>query len=275
MKRYLNFIAVMLMGTVVLSSCEKNENKVYYEGGTPPVLTASSTGTIVLLPANAANPGMKFTWTNPNYRFTTGISSQDISYSLQADTTGSNFSKPVETSISKDLSISMTVKEFNAIFSRMNILENIPHNIEFRIKSSLTNNSAVLYSNVIKMVITPYLDVAVPIPPTGELYITGSATASDWTNSPPATQKFTKVSNTEYNITVPFVPGKEYKFLSTLSNWQPQYGTTNATGTELGGEMGYNMGGGSDPASIKTPTAAGMYKITVNFKSGQYTVVKQ
>lgn len=275
MKRYLNLFVVMLMSTFVLSSCEKDENKIYFEGAAAPVLTASSTSAMTLLPANAANTGMKFTWTNPNYQFTTGISSQDVSYSLQADTTGSNFSVPVETSISKDLSKTFTVKEFNAIFSRMNLQEDIKHNIEFRIKASLSNNSLPLYSNVIKMVITPYLDVVVPIPPTEQLYITGNAMPSDWTNTPPASQQFTKVSKTEYYITVAFSPGKEYKFLSTLTMWQPQYGTTNAVGTELGGDMGYNMGNGSDPASIKTPAITGNYKITANFKTGTYTLVKQ
>ena len=125
------------------------------------------------------------------------------------------------------------------------------------------------------MLITPYLDVAVPIPPTGELYITGSAMPSDWTNAPPASQKFTKLGNTEYTITVPLVAGKQYKFLSTLTQWQPQYGAVNATGNELGGDIGYNLGSGSDPNSINTPAASGNYKITVNFKTGKYTTVKQ
>ena len=277
MKRYLNVFATMLTSIFILSSCEKDENKIYYTGGAAPVLTASSTANMVLLSANAANPGIKFTWTNPNYQFTTGISSQDVSYSLQADTTGSNFSRAgaAETSISKDLSKTFTVKEFNAIFSRLNLLEDIPHNVEFRIKASLANNSLPLYSNVIKMVITPYLDVVVPIPPTEQLYITGSAMPSDWTNTPPAAQKFTKVSKTEYYIIVALAPGKQYKFLSTLTMWQPQYGTTNAVGTELGGDMGYNLGNGSDPASINTPPTAGNYKITANFKTGTYTLVKQ
>ena len=70
---------------------------------------------------------------------------------------------------------------------------------------------------------------------------------------------------------------KEYKFLSTPGNWQPQYGTKNATGTQLGGTMGYNMGlaGQSDPASIKSPGTTANYKITANFKTGEYKVEKQ
>ena len=257
----------------LFASCEKDENKIYYEGGTAPVLTASTTNALVLTGANASNQALRFTWTNPDYSFTTGVSSQDVIYVLQVDTTGSNFTSPTmqEISVSRDLELGFTVKELNAVMTKLEMLENIPHNIEFRLKASLANNTVPLYSNVIQIRITPYLDVVVPIPPTGELYITGSGVPSDWTNSPPPAQKCVKVSNTEYNITIALSPGLQYKFLSTLGAWQPQYGGSSATG----GDIGYNMGGGSDPDAIPTPSVGGTYKITLNFKTGKYSVVKQ
>ena len=103
-----------------------------------------------------------------------------------------------------------------------------------------------------------------------DLYITGSATPSDWTNSPPPAQKFTRLNSSEYEITIAFVPAKEYKFLSSFGNWQPQFGGTSATG----GQMGANYGGGSDPNNIPTPAVAGNYKINVNFFTNLYTVTK-
>lgn len=265
-----------MLFAAALTGCKKDDPTVSFVGASNPVLTASSASALVLTSANAANNAVTFGWTNPNYRFTTGVSSQDVTYTLQVDTTsptGNTFSSGVvqESSVSKELGVTYTVKDMNAILTKMNLLENIPHSIEFRLKASLVNGALPMYSNVIKMTITPYLDVAVPIPPTGELYITGNAVTSDWTNSPPASQKFTKLSNTLYTITVPFVAGKQYKFLSTLGQWQPQYGGSSATG----GNLGFNMGGGSDPDAIPTPSGAGSYKITVNFKTGVYTVEKQ
>ena len=266
------FSSLVLAGLFV--SCEKDENKITFEGGTAPVLTASTTNAMVLLGANANNTAITFNWTNPEYRFTTGVSSQNVTYILQVDSTGSNFTNPdiQEVSIARNLSVSYTVKELNAILTKLVMLENIPHNIEFRIKSVLGSNAVPLYSNVIKIVITPYLDVAVPIPPTGELYITGDGTASGWTNNPPVAQKVTKLSNTDYTITTNFTPGFYYKFLSNLGAWQPQYGGSSATG----GDLGFNMGlpGQSDPDAIPTPALAGQYKVTLNFKTGKYTVVK-
>jgi starch-binding outer membrane protein SusE/F len=102
------------------------------------------------------------------------------------------------------------------------------------------------------------------------LYITGNATPSDWTNAPPAAQKFTQTTNGVFEITMAFVPGQYYKFLSSSGNWQPQFGGNSATG----GTLGANYGGGNDPDAVPTPAAAGNYKITVNFITGVYTVTK-
>ena len=75
-----------------------------------------------------------------------------------------------------------------------------------------------------------------------------------------------------------FTPGYYYKFLTTLNQWQPQYGKSKlagASGDASGGDLGYNFGPQGDPDAIPTPATAGSYKVTVNFKTGKYTVVKQ
>jgi len=114
-------------------------------------------------------------------------------------------------------------------------------------------------------VVTPFGN---PLPQ--DLYITGDATAAGWVNNPPANQKFTRLNSAVYEITMAFVSGKQYKFLSSSGNWQPQFGGSSATG----GVLGANYGSGSDPAAISTPAIAGNYKITVDFLNNQYTVVK-
>ena len=271
-----NRLLVILSFVMMLASCSKDENKIYYEGGTAPVLTASSTAPLVLTSANANNPSLRFNWTNPNYQFTTGISSQDVNYVLQVDTTGANFTNPdkQEVAIAKELGVNFTVKELNTVLSKMNLLENVPHNIEFRLKSTLGNNSVPLYSNVVKMVITPYLDVAVPVPTMGNLWIVGDATANGWANPLPApyvtSQKFTRVSSTLYELTISMPGGGNYKLLQDNGVWGTQYHMLTG-GTWSGGEFELKD---ADPAFPGPPTA-GNYKITVNFKTGKYTVVKQ
>ena len=101
-----------------------------------------------------------------------------------------------------------------------------------------------------------------------ELYVTGDATAAGWVNNPPADQKFTRLNSNEYQITMSFVPGKYYKFLSSSGNWQPQFGGSSDTG----GDLGANYGGGTDPAAVPTPAVAGNYTVTVNFLTNKYSV---
>lgn len=272
MKNIIKLLSGTVLTAVIMLSCKKDENKVYFQGGTNPVLSVSSTANLFLDSTKKNTIALTFNWTNPDYYFNTGISSQNVSYVFQVDTTGSNFTNPgiQETAIASNLSAAFTVKEINTFLNKLLLQRDVPHNIEFRIKSTI-NGAVPLYSNVIKIVITPYLDVAVPLPPTGELYITGDGTPSGWTNNPPVAQKCTQLSLTEYTITMNFVPGVYYKFLSTLNAWQPQYGGKEANG----GDFSANMGGGSDPDAIPTPSVAGRYKVTLNFVSGKYTVVKQ
>lgn len=265
---------------LTLGSCEKEENMIYYEGGTAPVLTASTTAPLVLTGANAANTALRFSWTNPNYRTTTGVSSLDVSYTLQVDTTGSNFTNPrmQEVTVSKDLSKAFTVKELNALFGggplQMNLAPGMAHNIEFRLKASTVSGAVPLYSNVIKTVITPYLDVAVALPTTGDLWATGDAFTSGWANplgNPyDVSQKFTRVSSTKYELVVDMPGNGNYKLLQDNGRWDTQYHMV-AGGTWAAGSFEKKD---ADPGFSGPPTA-GTYKITVDFVTGTYTVVKQ
>jgi hypothetical protein len=262
---------------LILASCKKEENKIYFEDATPPILTALFSPPLVLTDANKNNVAIRFSWTNPDYRFSTGLSSQNVTYTLQVDTTGSKFTNPAmqQVTIANDLGVTYTGKDLNAILTKLNLAEDVPHNVEFRIVSSLGNNSLPLYSNVVKIVITPYLDVAVPVPTAGTLWVTGDAFASGWGNPLPSpydvTQKFTKVSNTVYQLIVDMKSSGGYKLIQKQGDWSTQYHVVTG-GSASSGSFEYgDVPGNAFPA----PAAAGSYKITVNFKTGTYTVVKQ
>lgn len=270
-------IVKLFLGTVITAamfmSCSKDENKNFYEGGTNPILSASSTSALLLTLANKNNLAVTFSWTNPNYQFTTGISSQDVFYTLQIDTTNSNFTNPgkSEIAISKDLSYGITVGDLNTKLLAMNLLENVPHNIEFRLKATLINSTVPLYSNVVKIVVTPYLDVVYPVP--AALYITGSATPASWQcgcGEPPLlSQKFTKVSSSKFELTLNLSANNSYLFLPVYGSWNAKYGGTGAgnnTNNVTGDDFKPN---GSD---LKAPGSSGSYKITVDFKTGKFTV---
>lgn len=271
-----NRLLVVLSFLLVLGACKKDENKIYYEGGTAPVLTASSTTPLVLNRANAANNAIRLSWTNPAYRFTTGISSQDVNYVLEVDKAGQNFRSAVkqEVSVAKDLGVTWTVADLNGILTKMDLPENVAHELELRVRSSISGGAVPLYSNVIKLTVTPYLDVAVPVPANGNLWMTGDAAPSGWSNPLGGTaetaQKFTKVSTTLYELTIALPGGGNYKLLQDNGNWGTQYHMLTGGNWESGS---FEMRD-ADPGFPGPPTA-GTYKLSFNFKTGRYTVVKQ
>jgi hypothetical protein len=276
MKNIVKFLSAVTMVSLLLLACKKQINEIKYLGGTPPVLTASSTAALVLLPANANNPAITFSWTNPEYQFSTGISSQDVTYTLQIDTVGSNFKDINETTISKDLSIALTVSELNKKLLALNVIPGGVSNIEVRIKSTLANGSVPLYSNVIKLTVTTYLDFAVIPPGTaplytdGKLYLVGSATAGGWNNPVPLpTQQFTKIDPTHYTITITLAGGQEYLLLPVNGDWGTKYGNSCGSNS-CNAAAGDNFKMGGD--NIKGPASGGTYTITVNFVSGKFTV---
>jgi starch-binding outer membrane protein SusE/F len=273
-----NNIVKILGGFILIScvliACKKQIPTITYQGGTQPALGAASLSDAVLLKLDEKNNWNTFSWTNPDYKFSTGPSSQDVTYTLQFDTTGSNFTNPnlQEIVISKELSRVVTVKEINTILAKLGLAENIPHNVEIRLKSSLTNSSAALFSNVLKTILTPYLDVAVPLPSTGELYLVGDATAGGWDNPVPIpSQKFTKVNTTTFEITAPLNGGKEYLLLPLNGDWGHKYAVKDKTvsGLNTGGDFGFDQ-----KDNFPGPSSSGTYKITVDFKIGKFTVTK-
>ena len=275
MKNIIKLLAYLILPAVLFVSCKKEINTVTYLGGTSPALTAATLAPIVMVKANENKVWNTFTWTNPNYQFSTGISSQDVTYTLQFDTTNSNFSNPniQEIVVSKDLSRSVTIKEINTAMAKLGLIEDKPHNMEIRMKSTLLNASAPLYSNVLKCVITNYLNVAVPLPTTGELYLVGDATAGGWSNPVPVpTQKFTKLpNNTTYEITVALTGGKEYLMLPLNGDWGHKYAVADNTisGLNTGGDFGFDLS-----KNFPGPSVTGNYKIVVDFKIGKFTVTK-
>ena len=272
--KYFKSIPFVLTLAIMLGSCEKQENKIYFEGGKEPVLTSSKTA-VALSPSNEAEEALKFNWTNPDYTFTTGVSSQDVNYSLEMDTLGGNFASGAKytQSISKDLQKSFTGLELNSILGNTMLLKfGKTYTIETRVISSLGSGAVPLISNKVSYTVTPYAPPPkVAVPTNGRLWVTGDAFASGWTNTPPSpSQEFTKLSNTKYELVVNMAGNGNYKLIQDQGDWGTQYHMVSG-GTWEGGKLERKD---ADPGFPGAPTA-GSYKITVDFQLGTYTVVKQ
>jgi hypothetical protein len=279
--KYINKILLPALALVFLAACKKNLTEITYSGsGTAPVLTASvpNNSTLVLSPADSTNQAIIFSWTNPNYTFSNGISSLDVNYTLEIDTVGSNFTNPklVQITIASALSTSFTVGNLNTqLFGFLTLQTGVPHNIAMRVVSFLNSASIPLYSNTLTYTITPYaIPPAVAPPPNDSLYIVGAAIAADnWANPMPASvvpsATFTEVTPLLYTITTSLVGGAEYKLIANNNGtWTYQWSVAAQDTYPNGGPFVFNGN------NCIAPAASGTYTIVVNFQTGVFTVTQ-
>lgn len=282
-------MGIAAAGLVLFSSCQKDEAKVYFIGGTAPVLTSSvpDGDTIPLPVTDTTSVAVVYNWTNPDYQFSNGVSSMNVTYYLQVDTSGANFTSPnMQTvAINSDLKKVFTVSQFNAILGNgLQLSFGQPHNIQVRIQSFIqpfTSASPVtgsMNSETLNYVVTPFAPPPKVAPPSyGTLFIVGSAIAvSGWSNPiAPASQvpiqQFTQISPTEFKITVPLVGNGEYKLIGKNGSWTDQWSVAVADDPAAinGGPFVYNG------ANCKAPAASGNYVIDVNFQTGMFTVTPE
>jgi hypothetical protein len=279
MKKILNQILLLTAVMATFTACEKDENRITYEGGTNPVLSANKVDNIPMSFPTKDNEAVTFSWTNPDYRFTTGVSSQDVTYTLEMDTLGANFSSPniVRASISKDLRVTYKQSQINDfLLNQLALNATQSYDVEVRVISSLFNNNSRLISNTLRFNITPYaIPPKVNPPSSGKLFITGSATPASWQcgcGEPELlSQKFTQLSPTLFELpSINITGGGSYLLLPVYGSWAAKYGFTGAGNANnvLGDDFKEQ---GND---FKAPNEGGLYKITVDFQRGKTTLVK-
>lgn len=276
MKKIVKQLFFLYLLVACFASCKKDENKVYFEGGTAPVLSSSvATDSLPLSYSNKDKEALNLAWTNPNYSFNTGISSQDVSYQIEIDTAGANFTSLTKqtVSVTKDLTKSFVVSDFNGfLLNQLQLVPAVSHNIEIRVKSFLTNGSVAVYSNTLKYKVTPYAIPPVVNPPSTEkLFLVGDATNGGWNNPVPLpSQEFTKIDGLHFEITVAITGGKQYLFLPLNGDWGHKFACKKTADQSVdGGDFGYDF---SD--NFPAPAASGNYKISVDFQRGKYSVTK-
>lgn len=276
-------LLLVVVGVAFLTSCKKDQSIDYFEGGTAPVLKATAADSIHLDYATASQNAVTFTWTNPNYTFASGISSQDVSYLLEIDTLGANFTNPnrQQVAISKDLSLTLTQNTLNSyLLNQLLLTSGVTHTIQIRITASIGGVSATkISSNVMQFKVTPYAIPPVVAPPaSGTLFIVGGdPLLGGWTNPVPTPQQqFTQMSPTDYQITInlsggdPTQGSDQFLILPVNGSWSHKYACVAANNTSAGGTFGYDWND-----NFPGPTASGTYLIDVNFQTGKYSVTKQ
>ena len=282
MKSMFKSLLLACLAAVFFTGCEKDENRVVFEGGTEPVLSANRSGSLPMSYITRFDEAVTLSWTNPDYMFTTGISSQDVNYVIEVDTAGADFSSPniKRIALSKDLSKTLTQADVNDILlNQLELETDQTYNVEMRVIASLGNNNVGrLVSNTLGFSIRTYSIPPKVTPPgtppsyaDGKLFLVGSATPGGWNNPVPVPgQQFTRISATLYELTVQLSPGS-YLFLPINGFWGAKYGGLGANNTNNPAGDDFKPEGGD----MIAPSTPGLYKITVDFQRGKFTVVLQ
>jgi starch-binding outer membrane protein SusE/F len=271
MKKMKNLFMVAV-AIVLFAACDKEGDQVKLIGGSSDItLSISSTADLTLTKAQENFNSLQFQWTNPGYRFSNGVNTQDITYTLQIDRDGGDFTgaKVVNLEYKSALSTSFKVKELNNALAGVELPDGPLNSFQFRVRSVLPGSNAPLFSNIVKMKIATYLDVVFPVP--ANLYITGAATPASWMSGGDpenVNQKFTKVNPFTFVINSLQITGNSpFLFVPVYGNWDNKYGFTGAK--EANNPMGDTFRPGGE--DLKAPAQSKAYKITVNFKTGKYT----
>jgi hypothetical protein len=276
MKKVFQYSVLALMLGSGFTACKKDEQRVFFDGGTPSLLSASQQTSIPLSFMTKDNEAVTFSWTNPDYKFTTGLSSQNVTYLWQMDTAGANFTNPKrkEISIANDLSRTFTQNEINDfMLNQLELAVGIPHDMEFRLISSIAGSSPTsLVSNVVKLKATPYaIPPKVNPPASGRLFMVGNATPGGWNNPVPVpSQEFTQVSPTVYELTLNLAAGNSYLFLPVNGSWDQKYGCLGSNNTNNPDGDDFRPGGGD----MLAPAPGGNFKVQVNFQQGKFKLTR-
>jgi starch-binding outer membrane protein SusE/F len=241
MKTLYNIFSLLLMTSLFLPACKKDEERAVVKQGTAPVLAISS-GTIVLDTAKRNDTAVKFSWNASDFGYQAAVN-----YTLQLSKKGASFASAstTEVSIGAATAYSFTVADFNR-----ELLKIVPagqaSDLEARIKAEVgTPAIAPAYSNAVTFKATPFRDI-INYP---SLWVTGNF--QGW--APASAPKISsKANNGIYEGYIFFNNASPEFKLVKGNDWSAgDYGSAGGNKIQNGG------------ANLTLPSA-GHYRITAN-----------
>ncbi len=135
---------------LVFFSCEKDGEEAVVRPQTAPSLTSSAT-TAVLLEENEAEEALVLSWSAADYGYQAAVE-----YVLQVETSGGDFSDPLNIDMGNELEKAFSVEELNSTAIRLGLLPEEEGQLLFRVMSAVSPLVERLASETAGALLTPY-----------------------------------------------------------------------------------------------------------------------
>lgn len=240
----LGYCAALLL---LVTACKKDEVQTVIQPGAAPTLTTSANN-VVLLQPNSANNAVTYTWTPVTFGY-----QAVVTYSLQFDKKGGDFSAPVSFDAGSSLTKTLTVSDLNSVYQTKGLViagtTPVATPLDVRVVSSVGVAAPSVNSAVTTVTATPYANCEQP------------AVAQAWTLIGPAGKDW----NTDIALTYDCA-SKTYSYTGPLNadSFKFRYGGQWKDDLNLGGTWS-NTGGAliQNAGDIKVPVAK-TYTIVLN-----------
>jgi hypothetical protein len=240
---------IAFAGILIMASCNKAElGPVISDNPIAPTLTAPTSGAAIVLTEATAADMITFAWTPADYGYDAGIA-----YTLQYDKAGNDFKNAVTMGMTTDDTLQVSVEALNNKMIALELADGVLTNLDFRVKSYVSDLITDLYSPTVTIGVNPYL-VEVVYP---QLQVPGAYQGWDPANN--TTVIFSLKSDNKYEGYI-FFPEAGNLFKYTVGpTWAENYGDNDADGTLE--KDGANLVAGD----------AGMYKLNVDLNNKTHT----
>lgn len=216
----------------------------------PVTLAIAPAGPLTLTMAEAANNAITCSWNATKY------GNLPLSYAIQAQKTGGDWSAPIVTAFNDAVTGVYTVKNLNSLAVNLGIAPNTTESLDLRVIAYQGDFENPVLSNVVALTVTTYLDEV-------KFFVVGSY--NGWDNSDNALTLHNSPTSGSVAVGYVYFPGSGEFKLTTDHSWDNAH---------TFGDDGTNSGKLVNPGSNIAIPEEGCYYITADIMAMTYTLTK-
>ncbi len=204
--------SALLAGLALFSGCTEDENLTYISANPEkPVLQLPENGEAYIISEATGENNIAFKWSSADFGVPT-----EVTYKLQADKDGGDFSDPIDLGETTSNFISLKSSDLNGMLTRADFETELPVTVLLRITASVSSNIAAIVSEVIETSFTLY-KLADPNDDGSRIYMVGAAVPAGW--NPGDAVEMVNIAPDVYRATTTFAVDR-FRFLGQ-KDWGP------------------------------------------------------